>query len=209
MSGCGTFRTSRDSRPESVIQAKAESSLPRISHRGRLPKGASPSTLQSIHQAKLLLDCPNPSCADGMFGLLPRVDQHSPSNIRRRHDRNRYGLRAVVELPEPFVKKPDQVSARNCLFGHVLLVKGWTISQNFDLADQAAHRPANSIKQPSGASRLLRSSLPDLLSAAHNDSSVAIYHQLRVFEACEHGLLATWETTGELVCVPTSARAIS
>jgi hypothetical protein len=31
------------------------------------------------------------------------------------------------------------------------------------------------------------------------------YHQLKVFEACEHGLLATWETPEELVCVPVSA----
>jgi hypothetical protein len=30
-------------------------------------------------------------------------------------------------------------------------------------------------------------------------------HQLIVFEAFEHGLLATWETPGALVCVQRSA----
>jgi hypothetical protein len=42
----------------------------------------------------------------------------------------------------------------------------------------------------------------DLLSAGHAESSMAIHHQLRVFEACEHGLLATWETPDALICVP-------
>jgi hypothetical protein len=47
--------------------------------------------------------------------------------------------------------------------------------------------------------------IEDLLSIGHAESSQAIYHQLRVFEAYENGLLATWETPEELVCVPVSA----
>jgi hypothetical protein len=31
-----------------------------------------------------------------------------------------------------------------------------------------------------------------------------IYHQLMVFEAFEHGLLAMWETPGALACVQSS-----
>jgi hypothetical protein len=31
---------------------------------------------------------------------------------------------------------------------------------------------------------------------------MAICHQLKVFEVCEHGLLATWETPDALICVP-------
>jgi hypothetical protein len=41
-----------------------------------------------------------------------------------------------------------------------------------------------------------------LLSAGASDSSVAIDHQLKVFESYERGLLATWETPAELICVP-------
>lgn len=44
----------------------------------------------------------------------------------------------------------------------------------------------------------------DLLAAGHTECSKGIYHQLMVFEACENGLLATWETGDELVCVPAS-----
>jgi hypothetical protein len=46
------------------------------------------------------------------------------------------------------------------------------------------------------------SAIEDLLSAGHGEDSLAIYHQLIVFEACEHGLLATWETPDALICVP-------
>jgi hypothetical protein len=49
--------------------------------------------------------------------------------------------------------------------------------------------------------------IADLLSAGHTESSQAIYHQLMVFEAYENGLLATWETRDELVCVPVTAVA--
>jgi len=45
----------------------------------------------------------------------------------------------------------------------------------------------------------------DLLSAGHTEGSMKIYHQLMVFEAFEHGLLATWETPAALVCVQRSA----
>jgi hypothetical protein len=49
--------------------------------------------------------------------------------------------------------------------------------------------------------------IEDLLSAGHAEGSESIHHQLRVFEAYESGLLATWETPEELVCVPVSAIA--
>jgi hypothetical protein len=41
-----------------------------------------------------------------------------------------------------------------------------------------------------------------ILSTGASEGSVAIDHQLRVFEAHEHGLLATWETPAALICVP-------
>ena len=59
---------------------------------------------------------------------------------------------------------------------------------------------------PTAAAQAIRA-VEDLLSAGHTESSMAIYHQLKVFEACEHGLLATWETPEELVCVPMNAAA--
>jgi hypothetical protein len=40
-----------------------------------------------------------------------------------------------------------------------------------------------------------------LLSAGASEASVAIDHQLRVFESHERGLLTTWETPVELICV--------
>ncbi len=49
--------------------------------------------------------------------------------------------------------------------------------------------------------------LENLLSAGHAEASEAIHHQLLVFEAFESGLLATWETPGEIVCVPMIVRA--
>ena len=54
---------------------------------------------------------------------------------------------------------------------------------------------------PAAAAKAVRA-VEDLLSAGHAENSVAIYHQSRVFEAREHGLLATWETPDGLVCVP-------
>ena len=54
---------------------------------------------------------------------------------------------------------------------------------------------------PAAAARAVRA-VEDLLSAGHSEDSVTIYHQLRVFEACEHGLLATWETAEALICAP-------
>ncbi len=41
-----------------------------------------------------------------------------------------------------------------------------------------------------------------LLSTGASEGSVAIDDQLRVFEAHERGLLATWETPAELICAP-------
>jgi hypothetical protein len=41
-----------------------------------------------------------------------------------------------------------------------------------------------------------------LLSTGASEGSVAIDHQLSAFESHERGLLATWETPAELVCVP-------
>lgn len=41
-----------------------------------------------------------------------------------------------------------------------------------------------------------------LLCSGFSERSEPIYHQLMVFEAWEHGLLATWETSAELVCAP-------
>jgi hypothetical protein len=40
-----------------------------------------------------------------------------------------------------------------------------------------------------------------LLSAGASKGDVAIDHQLRMFESCEHGLLATWETSDGLICM--------
>ena len=41
-----------------------------------------------------------------------------------------------------------------------------------------------------------------LLSTGASEGSVAIDNQLEVFEAYEHGLMATWETPDALICVP-------
>ena len=41
-----------------------------------------------------------------------------------------------------------------------------------------------------------------LLSQGLSEASEPVHHQLRVIEAYQHGLLATWETPDELVCVP-------
>jgi hypothetical protein len=57
------------------------------------------------------------------------------------------------------------------------------------------------ISLPAAAAQAIRA-VEDLLSAGHTESSMAIYHQLKVFEACEYDLLATWETPDALICVP-------
>jgi hypothetical protein len=44
-----------------------------------------------------------------------------------------------------------------------------------------------------------------LLSTGASEGSVAIDHHLKVFEVYEHGLMATWETRSELICVPMMA----
>jgi hypothetical protein len=46
-----------------------------------------------------------------------------------------------------------------------------------------------------------------LLASGARPGSDAVRDQVRVFEAYELGLLATWETPAELVCVPRIAAA--
>jgi hypothetical protein len=41
-----------------------------------------------------------------------------------------------------------------------------------------------------------------LQGAGAAEASVSIDHQLKVFESYERGLLATWETPAELICMP-------
>lgn len=60
---------------------------------------------------------------------------------------------------------------------------------------------------PGGAAAGAIRAVEDLLSAGQAEGSMAICHQLRVFEAFESGLLATWETPEEIVCVPLIASA--
>jgi hypothetical protein len=43
-----------------------------------------------------------------------------------------------------------------------------------------------------------------LLSHGLSETSEPIHHQFLIVEAYRHGLLATWETPAELVCVPRS-----
>jgi hypothetical protein len=45
------------------------------------------------------------------------------------------------------------------------------------------------------------------LSAGFAEHDELIYHQLKVFEAFELGLLATWETPDTMVCVPVTVRS--
>ena len=53
---------------------------------------------------------------------------------------------------------------------------------------------------PGAAAGAIRA-VEDLLSAGHAEGSMETRHQLRTFEAFERGLLATWETPEELVCL--------
>ena len=57
---------------------------------------------------------------------------------------------------------------------------------------------------PGAAADAIRA-VEHLLSAGHAEGSMEICHQLRAFEAFEHGLLATWETPDALVCGQRSA----
>jgi hypothetical protein len=41
-----------------------------------------------------------------------------------------------------------------------------------------------------------------LLSSGFSEHDEPVHHQLRVFEAYELGLLATWETPAAIICVP-------
>ena len=40
------------------------------------------------------------------------------------------------------------------------------------------------------------------LSSGFSEHDQPVHHQFRLFEAYELGLLATWETSTELICVP-------
>jgi hypothetical protein len=44
-----------------------------------------------------------------------------------------------------------------------------------------------------------------LLSQGQSEASEPVHHQLEIIKAYQHGLLATWETPAEMVCVPRSA----
>jgi hypothetical protein len=54
---------------------------------------------------------------------------------------------------------------------------------------------------PAVAARAVRG-VEDLLSSGRAEYDPAIHHQSMVFEAFDHGLLATWETPDALICVP-------
>jgi hypothetical protein len=54
---------------------------------------------------------------------------------------------------------------------------------------------------PGAAAGAIRA-VEDLLSVGYAEDSIAIFHQLTLFQAFERGLLAAWETPEELVCVP-------
>jgi hypothetical protein len=88
-----------------------------------------------------------------------------------------------------------------------LIAKEWAVAAQsrlesiFEVRAVAAQIGWLETSLPATAAQAIRA-VEDLLSAGHAESSVAIYHQLRVFEACERGLLATWETPDALVCVP-------
>jgi len=53
---------------------------------------------------------------------------------------------------------------------------------------------------PGAAASAIRA-VEALLSSGHAESSMQIRHQFMAFEGFEHGLLATWETPEELVCL--------
>ena len=59
---------------------------------------------------------------------------------------------------------------------------------------------------PGAAAGAIRA-VEDLLSAGHAEGSMEIYSQMVVSEAFEHGLLATWETLEELVCLSVAPTA--
>jgi len=80
-------------------------------------------------------------------------------------------------------------------------------------ADQYAAFEARAVAAQIG---WLETSIPDatvealcrvevLLSQGLSEASEPVHHQLEIIEAYQHGLLATWETPDEMVCVPRSA----
>jgi hypothetical protein len=48
-----------------------------------------------------------------------------------------------------------------------------------------------------------------LLSQGLSEASEPIHHQLGIIEVYQHGLLATWETLAELICVPRIAGTVA
>ena len=46
-----------------------------------------------------------------------------------------------------------------------------------------------------------------LLSQGLSEASAPVHHQLEIVQAYQHGLLATWETPDEMVCVPRAVAA--
>ena len=87
-----------------------------------------------------------------------------------------------------------------------LLAKSEAVSAN--LSDKAAFR----VRAVSAQIGWLETSLAEaaaqaisnvelLLRTGASEGSMAIDHQLMVFESYEHGLVATWETPGALICM--------
>jgi hypothetical protein len=88
-----------------------------------------------------------------------------------------------------------------------LLAKSQARSAN--LSDEAAFR----VRAVSSQIGWLETSMADVaaqaianvelfLSSGAPEGSMAIDHQLKIFETHEHSLLATWETLDALICLP-------
>jgi hypothetical protein len=92
-------------------------------------------------------------------------------------------------LMAPKLRAKSQAVSANASDGEVFRVRavssqiGWLETSMADAATQAV------------------SNVDLLLSAGASEDSVAIDHQLMIYEAYERGLLATWKTPAELICV--------
>jgi hypothetical protein len=100
-----------------------------------------------------------------------RVEDHGQSLLAPKLS---YKAQAIAS--QPF---PDQVLEARAIAGEI----GWIETS-----------------LPGAAAGAIRA-VEDLLLAGYAAGSMEICHQLMVFEAFEHGLLATWETPDALVCV--------
>ncbi|SHI05160.1 hypothetical protein [Bradyrhizobium erythrophlei] len=93
-------------------------------------------------------------------------------------------------LMAPKLRAKSRAVSANASDGEVFRVRavssqiGWLETSMADAAAQAA------------------SNIELLLGTGEPERSVAIDHQLKVFESYEQGLLATWETPDALICVP-------